>query len=63
MNYLKWHLGEPRGWFLGFILGFPLGLWLVQRIGPENPSEESLVALFLLGPLILALLLVVSLFL
>ncbi|USG99370.1 hypothetical protein K1720_07480 [Thermococcus argininiproducens] len=62
MNYLKWHLGEPRGWFLGFITGFPIGLWLVQRIGPEKPSEESAIALFLLGPLIFAITLMIILF-
>jgi len=62
MNYLKWHLGEPPGWLLGFITGFPPGLWLVQRIGPEKPSEESAIALFLLGPLIFAVVLIIILF-
>ncbi|KPU62568.1 hypothetical protein EP1X_08350 [Thermococcus sp. EP1] len=62
MNYLKWHLGEPRGWFIGFITGFPLGLWLVRRIGPDKPTEESAVALFLLGPLIFAFILIIILF-
>ncbi|WP_456452064.1 hypothetical protein [Thermococcus sp.] len=63
INYLKWHLGEPFGWLLGLITGFPSGLWLVQKVGPEKPSEESLVALFLLGPLIFAVVLIAILFL
>ncbi|NJE01330.1 hypothetical protein [Thermococcus sp. JdF3] len=63
INYLKWQIGEPRGWFLGLIVGFPLGLWIVQKVGPEKPTEESAVAMFVLGPLVLAALLVLVLML
>ena len=53
--------GELFGWFIGIIAGFFTGLWLVQKYGPEKPTEGSAVALFLFGPLILALLLVLAL--
>ncbi|NJE25507.1 hypothetical protein E3E22_02495 [Thermococcus sp. MV5] len=62
MNYLKWHLGEPLGWLLGFITGFPLGLWVVRRIGPEKPSEESAIAFFLFSPLIFAVIFIIILY-
>ena len=63
LNYVRYRLGEPLGWFLGAIVGFPLSLWFIQRVGPEKPTKESAVAMFLFGPLIFAALLIVVLFL
>ena len=58
LNYARYRLGEPFGWFLGTIIGFLLSLWFVQRVGPEELTKESAIAMFLFGPLIFALLLV-----
>lgn len=60
INYLKWQFGEePLGWFLGLSAGFFLGMWIVQRKGPDKLTEESAAAMFLLGPLIFAVILIV----
>jgi len=59
LTYVKYRLGEPIGWFLGAIVGFPLSLWFVQRVGPEKFIKESAVAMFLFGPPIFAALLIV----
>ena len=45
--------GSLLGWFLGIVSGFFAGLWLVQKYGPEKPTEESAVVVLLFGPLIL----------
>ena len=64
INYLQWQFGEePLGWFLGLSAGFFLGMWIVQRKGPDKLTEESAAAVFLLGPLIMAALLVLFLML
>ncbi|MCD6373781.1 MAG: hypothetical protein J7L37_09620 [Thermococcus sp.] len=63
INYLKWQVGDSLGWFLGMSAGFFLGLWMVQRKGPDKLTEESAAAVFLLGPLIMAALLVLFLML
>jgi len=44
-------------WILGFALGAPAGIKLVQKIGPEKPTDEGAIAVLLAGPLILILLL------
>ncbi len=63
LNYARYRLGESLGWFLGFFVGFPFSLWFVQKVGPEKPTKESTIAMFLFGPLIFAALLIVVLFL
>ena len=55
--------GSLLGWFLGIAPGFFIGMWLVQKYGPERPTEESAVAVLLFGPLIMAGLLVALLLL
>ena len=50
--------GSLLGWFIGTSAGFFVGLFAVQRHGPEKPTDEGAVAVLILGPLILALLLV-----
>ncbi|WP_297420698.1 hypothetical protein [Thermococcus sp.] len=55
--------GSLLGWFLGISVSFFAGLWLVQKYGPKKPTDESAIAIFLLGLLILALLLVLTLLL
>ncbi|WP_167912189.1 hypothetical protein [Thermococcus sp. 21S7] len=55
--------GSLLGWFLGIVPGFFAGMWLVQRYGPEKPTEESAVAVLLFGPLVLAALLIIVLML
>ncbi|AHF81123.1 Hypothetical protein TES1_1748 [Thermococcus paralvinellae] len=62
LNYARYRLGELLGWFLGAIVGFPFSLWFVQKVGPEKPTKESAIAMFLFGPLIFAALLIVVLF-
>ncbi|NJE08285.1 hypothetical protein E3E31_07080 [Thermococcus sp. M39] len=63
LNYARYHLGEPLGWFLGAIVGFLFSLWFIQRVGSEKPTKESAVAMFLFDPLIFVVLLIVVLFL
>ncbi|ASJ07430.1 hypothetical protein [Thermococcus pacificus] len=53
--------GNLLGWFIGISAGFFVGLQLVQKYGPEKPTDESAIAVFLLGPLIFALLLILVL--
>lgn len=55
--------GSLLGWFIGIVSGFFTGLWLVQKYGPEKPTEESAVAVLLFGPLIMVGLLVAFLLL
>ncbi|ASJ00817.1 hypothetical protein [Thermococcus gorgonarius] len=53
--------GDILGWLIGISAGFFVGLQLVQKYGPEKPTDESVIAVFLLGPLIFALLLILVL--
>ncbi len=53
--------GSLLGWFIGMASGFFTGLWLVQKHGPEKPTEESAVAVLLFGPLIMVALLLILL--
>ncbi|CAI1493622.1 conserved membrane protein of unknown function [Thermococcus nautili] len=62
VNSLRFR-GSLLGWFLGIVPGFFVGLWLVQKYGPEKPTEESAVAVLLFGPLIMVGLLVALLLL
>ena len=55
--------GDLLGWFLGITLGFFAGLWFVQEHGLEKPTEASVIALFLFGPLVFTGLLLVLLLL
>ncbi|QDA31580.1 hypothetical protein FH039_08175 [Thermococcus indicus] len=55
--------GSLSGWFIGISAGFFAGLWLVQHYGPEEPTEESAVAVFLMGPVVMVLLMVLVLLL
>jgi len=63
LTYAKYNFGKPLGWFFGTTLGFLFGIWLVEKVGPEKPTEESAIAMFLFGSLIFAALLVIILFL
>ncbi len=53
--------GDLLGWLIGISAGFFVGIWLVQKYGPEKPTDESAIAVFLFGPLIFALLLIIVL--
>lgn len=52
------HGGSLLGWLMGIASGFFIGLWLVQKHGPDKMTEESAVAMLLVGPVILVGLLI-----
>lgn len=52
------HGGSLLGWLMGIASGFFAGLWLVQKHGPDKMTEESAVAMLLVGPVILVGLLI-----
>ncbi len=61
-TYFRYEHLSAFGSFLELIVGVPLGLFLVQRLGDGKMSEESAIALFLFGSFIFAVILIAILF-
>jgi len=45
--------GSLSGWLVGTSVGFFTALWLVQKHGPEKPTDGAVIAILLFGPLVM----------